>query len=378
MRDLLPGLIDDTAEFLKIEPVQNPDIARIISDSKISDHHAVIPTHTMTAADLSGLSENQIKILNMIALRLICSVSENHVYNETSVTIECEQNIFTAKGRTIINNGWKSLIKKDGEISEKSLPELSKGQGFTGVSAKLNEGFTSPPKPFTEDTLLSAMENAGDFSEIPNAERKGLGTPATRSDVIERLVEKGFVRRVNAEDKKVRHLQPTEKGVNLIKILPDAIKSAELTAEWEHKLEKIKKGGMSDADFMNEIAVFIGDVIKSNSTANPEYTGLFSSVSQYAAVGNCPKCGGIVRDSYNTFVCENRDCTFKIFKRDSFFAAAKKELTAEIVSEILKNGRVKVDGLYSKKKNRLYGAVLVLKDTGGEFMKFDFEKKNKM
>jgi len=219
------------------------------------------------------------------------------------------------------------------------------------------------------------MENAGDFSDTPDVERSGLGTPATRAEVIERIITSGFIKREEA-----KQLRPTENGVSLIKILPDVIKSAELTAAWEHKLKKVEKGKLSDADFMAEIAEFTRDIVKSNKTANPEYTGLFSHQNslnaKFTPVGDCPRCKKTVRDFYNTFRCDDRECGFVINKNDKFFTNAKKELTAKIISEILKNGRAKVNGLYSPQYNRNYDAYVILKDTGGKWVNFEREKKN--
>lgn len=370
MAGILPGLVHDVAEVLKIKNIKIADISRVINNSKITDHHAIIPTHTMTVSNLSELSDNEQNILEMIALKLLCSVSESHVYNEVAITIGCENNIFTAKGQTVINKGWKSLIQNDGENDEKTLPELSQGYEFPSVLAKLNEGFTSPPRRFTEDTLLLAMETAGDFSSTPDAERKGLGTPATRAAMIESLLKYRFIERKQAE--KIKYIVPTAKGANIVKILPDIIKSADLTADWEHKFKKIEKGELSDVDFMAEIIECTQNVVNFTKAANPKYTGLFSS---YTAIGTCPRCGKTVRDYYSAFKCEIHECGFAIFKNNKFFVSRRTELTAKIVSEILKNGRVKINGLYSERTNTTYDSFVIYEDTG-KYVNFYTEKKN--
>ena len=256
MATSLPVLISAVADAVPFTKgiKLSVDIRRVIDNKKVTDHHAIIPTQTMTTANLSALPAGEREIMHMIAARLICAVSEKHIYKETTVMVTCESHVFKAKGKNVLKDGWKSVERsfkaalknkpdEDGE-GDKTLPELAEGQTFDNIRADVREGFSSPPKRFTEDLLLSAMECAGDFSEVPDASRKGLGTPATRAGIIEKLVKTGFVER------KAKILTPSEKGVNLITVLPEVIKSPALTADWESRLMLVEKGELSAFDFM--------------------------------------------------------------------------------------------------------------------------------
>jgi DNA topoisomerase-3 len=387
----LPALVYAVAGALPFTKNLSPfvDVKRVIDNKKVTDHHAIIPTQTMIKTDLSSLPAGEREIMHMIAVRLICAVGDRYVYNETTVTVDCENHVFKAKGKNVLKDGWKAveqvfkaaLKNKPDEDSEddKALPKLSKGQTFDSVRAELREGFTSPPKRFTEDTLLSAMECAGDFSEIPDAERKGLGTPATRAAIIEKLVKTGFIERKEA--KKVKTLLPTEKGVNLIAVLPEIIKSPALTADWEGMLKQIERGEFSDVSFMAGIAEMTKDLVKNNSAPKSEYTSLFGSPKQTQGktVGVCPRCNNNIREGGKGFFCDNKACKFVLWKDNKFFVAKKKKLTAEIAAALLKDGRVAMTGLYSEKSGKTYNATIILDDTGEKWVNFkmEFEKGGK-
>ncbi|MCL2816073.1 MAG: DNA topoisomerase 3 [Oscillospiraceae bacterium] len=381
----LPALIYDVAGAVPFTKGLSPfvDVRRVVDNKKVTDHHAIIPTQTMTKTDLSSLPTGEREILYMIAVRLICAVGDKHVYNETTVTVECENYIFKAKGKNVLKDGWKaveqtfkdSLKNKpddDGD-DDKALPELNKGQVFEKVKAEVREGFTTPPKHFTEDTLLSAMECAGDFSDIPDAERKGLGTPATRAAIIEKLVKTGFIERQK------KSLIPLQKGISLITVLPEVIKSPALTANWEGMLKQIEKGEISNADFMDGIVDLTDGLVKTNSAPNPEYASLFGTPRQLQgeALGLCPRCGKSVYDGGKGFFCENKTCGFSLWKDNKFFTAKKKMLTAEIAAVLLKEGRVHMTGLYSEKTGKTYNAVITLDDSGGKWVNFKMEFENK-
>lgn len=389
----LPKLIEALTKTIPFTNGMKPfiDVKRVIDNKKVTDHHAIIPTGTMTETDLSSLPVGEREILYMIAVRLITAVDDKHTYNETTATVECENHIFRAKGKNVLKDGWKSFEQafrntlksklnsiEDGD-DEKALPELNEGQSFDNVHAGLREGFTSPPKHFTEDLLLSAMECAGDFSDIPDVERKGLGTPATRAGIIEKLVKTGFIER--KESKKIKNLLPTEKGINLITVLPDVIKSPALTAEWESKLKQVERGELSDTGFMKGIEELTCSLVKANTAANPDYLSLFTSPNkqQGKLIGVCPRCGNEVHEGKKGFFCANKACQFSLWKDNKFFTSKKKKLTTDIVTALLKDGRVSITGLYSEKTGKTYNAVVILDDSGDKWVNFklEFEQKKK-
>lgn len=375
MRDTVPELVKTVSAAFPF--AENPPVhaERVIDSSKVSDHYAIIPTRTLAGADLSGLPTGETSILSLIAARLLCAVGDSCITAETTATLDCKGHTFTAKGKTVTAPGWKetehrslaALKQKPEDKPEAVLPELSEGQTFENVRAAVKEGFTSPPKHFTEDTLLSAMENAGaeEFAEIPDAERKGLGTPATRAGIIEKIVKTGFVERKN------KQLLPTEKGVNLIGILPKMIKSPALTAEWEAKLKQVEHGELPASGFMDGIVELTDGLIKGASA--PE-AGQNPFRSGREPVGVCPRCGKPVYEGKKGFYCsgykDTPPCGFALWKDDRFFTSKKKELTKKTAAALLKDGRVSMTGLYSRKTGKSYDAVVVLDDTGGKYVNF--------
>ena len=338
-----------------------PDIDRIIG--VVSDHHALTPTIESITADISALPSGESNVFKLILSRLIAAVSPKHVYEAVTVTLDCGGNIFTAKGKTVITQGWKSQSNETaGDIP--ALPELLKGQTFDSVTVSVKEGFTSPLKHFTEDTLLAAIERA-DTDDIPdNIERCGLGTPATRAAILEKLIKSGFVERQN------RNMIPTDKGKNLITVLPYSLTSPILTAEWEHKLNQVEHGELTERDFMEGITAFVKSIISENSVPKPEFMNLFGAkTNDNPILGKCPRCGDSVRESNKGFFCDSKSCGFKLWKASKFWTAKKKPLTAEIVTALLKNKRVALKGLYSEKTGKTYSAVVVIDDNnprGGE------------
>ncbi len=279
-----------------------PDISKVINNSKISGHHAIIPTSNIVSADLSSLPNGEKNILSLIAAKLICATAPVHRYETVKITAICNATEFTATGRTALDMGWKRFIKSD-KNAEKSLPAVSEGQTFMAQSSK-GEHFTSPPKPYTEDTLLSAMERAGNENYDEDTEKKGLGTPATRAATIESLVRNGYVER---DGKK---LHATDKGRELIKVVPDEIKSAKLTAEWESKLQQIEHGSYSADNFMSEICNFISSMCsKYGSTDN----SVSLSDGSHDPIGKCPKCGAEVVKGKFGFYCKGK-CGMNIAK----------------------------------------------------------------
>ena len=294
-----------------------PDIDRVTDDSKVTDHHAIIPTVEIARTDLSELPSGERDVLTLLAVRLLCATTQANRFEAVTAILDCQRHTFTAKGKTILQSGWKEVERihrmsirqsetEHRENEDAALPVLKEGQTFETVSASLREGKTSPPKHYTEDTLLSAMETAGAEDMPEDAERKGLGTPATRAATLEKLVSAGFVQR------KKKQLIPTEKGRNLIAVLPDNIKSPILTAEWESMLKQVEHGELSATSFMDQIADMSRTLVKEHTAPEKRFADLFPSSRETAheAVGVCPRCGAPVYEGKKGFFCDNRESSF--------------------------------------------------------------------
>ncbi len=345
------------------------DAAQVINDKKVTDHHAVIPTRNLQGADLSGLPVGERMILELVALRLLCAVAEPHSYSETAVTVECAGAEFTAKGKTVKRPGWRALdaayraTLKNAEpnkgTEDKALPELAEDQTLPLSNAAVKEGKTSPPKHFTEDTLLSAMETAGKDDMPEDAERQGLGTPATRAGILEKLVSTGFLER--RKSKKTVQLMPSKDAVSLITVLPEQLQSPLLTAEWEHRLSEIKRGELAPEDFMAGISAMLRELVGTYQVIKgTEY--LFSPPRE--VVGKCPRCGGDVAELQKGFFCQNEGCKFAIWKNNKWWEMKRKQPTKAIVTVLLKDSCTHVTGLYSEKTGKTYDATVVLEDDG--------------
>ena len=345
------------------------DAAQVINDKKVTDHHAVIPTRNLQGADLSGLPVGERMILELVALRLLCAVAEPHSYSETAVTVECAGAEFTAKGKTVKRPGWRALdaayraTLKNAEpnkgTEDKALPELTEDQTLPLSNAAVKEGKTSPPKHFTEDTLLSAMETAGKDDMPEDAERQGLGTPATRAGILEKLVSTGFLER--RKSKKTVQLMPSKDAVSLITVLPEQLQSPLLTAEWEHRLSEIERGELAPEDFMAGISAMLRELVGTYQVIKgTEY--LFSPPRE--VVGKCPRCGGDVAELQKGFFCQNEGCKFAIWKNNKWWEMKRKQPTKAIVTVLLKDSCTHVTGLYSEKTGKTYDATVVLEDDG--------------
>ena len=345
------------------------DAAQVINDKKVTDHHAVIPTRNIQGSDLSGLPVGEKAVLELVALRLLCAVAQPYTFVETAVVVECAGTEFTAKGRTVKNHGWLALdaayraglknAESDKEIEDKALPELSEGQTLPLSGAAVKEGKTTPPKHFTEDTLLSAMETAGKDDMPDNAERKGLGTPATRAGILEKLVATGFLER--KKSKKTVQLMPSHDAVSLITVLPEQLQSPLLTAEWEYRLGEIEHGELAPEDFMAGISAMLQELVRTYQVIKgTEY--LFTPPRE--VVGKCPRCGGDVAELQKGFFCQNERCKFAIWKNNKWWELKRKQPTKTIVTALLKDGCARVNGLYSEKTGKTYDATVVLEDDG--------------
>ena len=360
-----------------------PDIERVTDGSKVTDHHAIIPTVEMARTDLTSLPSGERDVLMLLAARLLSATAQAHKFEEVTAILDCAGNHFTAKGKTVLQDGWKEADRlyrmglkqklEEKEAVDAALPELKENQTFFPVAASIREGRTSPPKHYTEDSLLAAMENAGAEDMPEDAERKGLGTPATRAATLEKLVAVGFVER------KKKQLLPTEKGVNLITVLPDNIKSPLLTAEWESRLKQVERGEVAADIFMSGIADMNRDLVNTHTAPKEQFTGLFAKTGEKnrEAIGTCPRCGASVYEGQKGFFCENRDCAFALWKDNRFFTAKKKSITKTVAAALLKEGRISMSGLYSEKTGRTYDAVVVLDDTGGKYVNFKLEFSQK-
>ena len=357
-----------------------PDIDWVTDDSKVTDHHAIIPTVEIARTDLSELPSGERDVLTLIAVRLLCATTQANRFEAVTAMLDCQRYTFTAKGKTILQSGWKEVERihrmsirqsetEHRENEDAALPVLKEGQTFETVSASLRERKTSPPKHYTEDTLLSAMETAGAEDMPEDAERKGLGTPATRAATLEKLVSAGFVQR------KKKQLIPTEKGRNLIAVLPDNIKSPILTAEWESMLKQVEHGELSATSFMDQIADMSRTLVKEHTAPEKCFADLFPSSRETAheAVGVCPRCGAPVYEGKKGFFCNNRECCFALWKDNRFFSSKKKSITKSVAAALLKEGRISMSGLYSEKTGKTYDAEVILDDTGGKYVNFKLE-----
>ena len=351
-----------------------PDVAALISDKDVSDHHAIIPTMEMEKADVGALPVGERNLFLLVCCKLLCAAAEPHVYETVTAVFDCGGHSFTAKGKHVVSGGWReidrifrSFLKEkpaDGDGGG-GLPDFKEGQTFEGVEAAVTEHFTSPPKPYTEDTLLSAMENAGKEDIPDEAERKGLGTPATRAAIIEKLVAAGFVER------KGKNLIPTKAGINLVTILPEPLTSPMLTAEWEQKLTEVAKGSANPVGFLEGIRDMVRELVQTYSHISEEGQKLFAPEKE--VIGTCPRCGRPVYEGKKNFSCSDRSCGFVLWKNDRFWTSRKKELTKKMAADLLKKGRTNVKGMWSEKKGAAYDAAVILDDTGGKYINFKLE-----
>ena len=360
-----------------------PDVSRTLDSSKVSDHHAIIPTMELAKTDLAALPESERNILTLAGARLIFAAAEPHIFEAVTAVFSCADTEFTARGKTVLAGGWKDLERRyratlkgkpDPEDAdsdgENTLPELVEGQTFETPTAKVTEHFTTPPKPHNEATLLSAMERAGNEDTDPDAERRGLGTPATRAAVIEKLVKSGFAER------KGKQLIPTQNGAALMSVLPDMLTSPQLTAEWENNLTQIAKGAADAGEFMQRIEAMARELVKENTTADKS-NAVFTGGEEKPSIGKCPRCGSPVHEGKKNFYCSNRDCAFTMWKNDRFFEERKVTFTPKIAAALLKSGKANVKGLYSPKTSKTYDGSIVLADTGRKYVNYKIELPKK-
>ena len=358
---------------------EQPDVKKVMNNSKVTDHHAIIPTMELASSHLDELKSWEEKILFLIAVHTVMAMSKDHIYQETEIEVECQGEIFKAKGRTVLQDGWKlfencfknkdrmAIVDPDQEMKER-IPKVTQGQTFYAVAAEKTEHFTSPPKPYSEDTLLAAMETAGNKEFDEDTEKKGLGTPATRAGIIEKLIYSQYATR------KGKQILPTDDGKVLVEILPDFLKSASMTAEWENQLLLMEHGEIAPEQFMTGIKNMLTMMLNGCDAISEEETRRFQTRE---SIGTCPVCGSLVYESKTNFYCSNHDCHFALWKDNRYLQSMEKTMDKKMAAELLKNGSVHVKDLYSRKKNMYFEADLHMDadETGKVNFSLSFPKK---
>ena len=370
MASSLSGLAENSAFAFDVQRPAVVHASAVINGKKVTDHHALLPTASMAKADLAALPAGEQSVLRMIVARLFAAVSEPHRYAETAVELSCAGTVFSAKGKEILDDGWKAmerqLLPKE-EKAAKMLPPLAEGEALPIQKTGIKEGKTSPPKHFTEDLLLQAMEaaSADDFPE--DAERKGIGTPATRAAIIEKLVMKGFLERKGSG--KVKTLIPTEKGKALITVTPEQLQSPAMTADWEEKLSEVEHGEYAPETFMDEISGMIMELVN-----NYEITkGAKVLMPGTTVIGTCPHCGAEVIERQKGWFCSNRECRFILWKDNAYFKKIGKRLTAQMAERLVRDGRIRVKDCKSQKTGKTYNASVLLSTEADGRPKFQLE-----
>lgn len=382
LRDRLPALIECVAQVLPFASGLPLAVhtQQVIRDEKVSDHHAIIPTQNMTREALAQLPMGERSILTLLAVRLLAATGEPCETDEVTVMLDCEGHDFTAKGSTVRQMGYRmfeetfrgSLGSRERKEQEYPIPPLEIGQTVGPVVATIREGQTTPPKRYTEDTLLAAMETAGAKDAPEDAERKGLGTPATRAGTLEKLVDVGFV--VRRGEQKAKTLYPTEKAAALIAVLPENLRSPMMTAQWEQRLKRIEHGQEEAAGFMDDIVRMVTELVQSAQPV-PDAQKLFPS--DRPSVGACPCCGATVTETAKGFFCESRICRFGIWKDNRFFAQIGQSVNKGVVEALIRDGAAKLKGLRSKKTGRRYDATLKMMcgEQGVPRFQMEFERE---
>ena len=353
-----------------------PEISRLLDSKKVSDHHAIIPTMEFAKTDLAALPESERNILTLAGARLLMACAEPHIFEAVTAVFSCAGQEFTAKGKTVLAEGWKGLerrfmatLKKkaDTEDDEENalsldVPPFAEGQTFDNPQAAVTEHFTTPPKPHNEASLLSAMERAGNEETDPDAERRGLGTPATRAAIIEKLVKGGFVER------KGKQLIPTKSGIELVCVLPEVLTSPQLTADWENNLTQIAKGNADPDSFMTGIETMTRELVSTYPFLSDKEKERFKE--EKPVIGKCPRCGADIYEGRKNYYCANKDCAFTMWKNDRFFEERKVTFSPKIAAALLKDGKAKVKKLYSPKTGKTYDGTILLADTGGKYVNY--------
>ena len=372
--EMLEELAEELEDFLGFVSEDSDDdvprTRRTVNRQKVTDHHAILPTRSMLQADLDALPKGERNILKLIIARTLMAVSKPFRYLETLLTTECAGEEFTVKGKEILEEGWKAVERKvladilNRKREFTALPQVEESE--CGIlNAELKEGQTSPPKHFTEDTLLHSMETASADSMPEGVERQGIGTPATRAATIEKLVQKGFLERKG--DKKTKVLLPTDKGKALITVMPEEIQSADMTADWETKLLRVERGEMEPETFMTEINDMISSLVNTTEAVKGA-----SALMKNKVIGVCPNCGNSVVEREKGYFCENRECRFVLWKDNAFFKRLGKRMDAHVADRLLRDGRVRLKDCKSS-KGKTYNATVLLSTEADGRSKFSLE-----
>ena len=382
MKETVETLADGMTDFLPfLKSEQSGGSAeRVINNAKVSDHHAILPTKEAVEKGMGGLSDGKKNLLMLIGQQLVQATGEDYLYEQTEISVQCKEHEFAAKGKLPVQMGFKEVEeafrkycvkdKKSDEPDNKTeLPEgYEEGMILASVKAEKSTHYTSPPKMFTEDTLLAAMETAGNKEFDSETEKKGLGTPATRANIIEKLVSSGYAER------KGKQILPTVAGCELIHVMPENLKSASLTAEWENQLLMMEKGKIQDDEFMDGIVSMITEILSICRAIPEEERNRFQTARE--VIGKCPVCGSDVYEGKTNYYCSDRSCPFALWKSNRFLESMKKSMDKKMAVELLKKGRTHVKGLYSKKKDSKFDADLVLGvEDGKARFSLEFPKK---
>lgn len=374
MEEMISGIADQMAEkfgYTKNLPIHPK---QVINNSKVSDHHAIIPTANVADVEFGELPAGEQKVLSLITARLLSALGDPAVRNEVDVEFTCAGTVFKAKAKNIREKGWRNIqdwimgsstdsTDSENENEDKKgnaemlacIAALTSGKSYPIQNPKMEGGKTTPKKHFTEDSLLSAMERAGSEEMPDEAERKGIGTSATRAATIEKLVRIGFVERKG--NKKTKYLLPTHKGVALITVMPEQIQSPSMTAEWEQKLLDVEKGNFHDTEFMDEIEEMITGLVRTYKVIEDAEVLMHPALEE---IGICPCCGSHVVERQKGYSCENRQCNFILWKENRFFEALGKKMTKQIAAKLLSEGKASLKGCKSKKTGKTYDTTVVM------------------
>ena len=357
-------------------------IKRVINNAKVSDHHAILPTKEAVEKGIADLPADKKNLMMLICQQLVQATGEEYLYEQTDITVKCQEHDFKARGKIPVQMGFKEVEKAfkqlcvkaepvEGKEKETSIPAgYEEGMRIFPVKADKTTHYTSPPKPFNEDTLLAAMETAGNKEFDSETEKKGLGTPATRASIIEKLVSSGYAQR------KGKQILPSTEGKELVKVMPEYLKSAVMTAEWENRLLMMEKGQITDIQFMGEITSLVRKILEVCREIPEEERRRFQTERE--VIGKCPVCGCDVFEGKQNFYCSNRQCDFALWKENRFLGSMEKNLDKKMARELLDKACTHVKGLYSKKKDMKFDADLLLTlEDGKSRFHLEFPKKKK-
>ena len=358
MESVVSEYVSAAAAILGCEYPSQILTKQICNSKKVTDHHAIIPTQSAGNIDISTLPGGEQEVMKLISTGLLRGVCQEYRYATTLISADCMGNIFQAKGKEILEPGWTVYSAKESK-ERNTLPAVADGQVFSVSKVTLKEGKTTPPKFHTEDTLLAAMENAGMKDMPEDTERKGIGTPATRAGILEKLVASNFIQR--KKSKKAVYLHPTEIGTALITVLPEQLQSPLLTAEWEHRLKMVETGSLSEKVFLQGIAEMLIDLVQEYKPY-PGAEVLFPP--EHDVIGKCPRCGASVTEHKKGYFCERKSCSFALWKNSRFFEAKKKVLNNSVAAALLQHGQVFLKDCYSEKTGCTYDAMVIMVDKG--------------